>query len=49
MKIDYYGLDNRLHSDDPANPKLKWRVLTGVFADEYSLGRDSIKRLLAQG
>ena len=34
-KIDYYDRSRRIHSPDPADPKVTVRVLTVMLADEY--------------
>jgi hypothetical protein len=34
-KIDYYDRSCRVHSPDPADPKVTVRVLTVMLADEY--------------
>lgn len=34
-KIDYYDLDRRYASPDPANPAVTSRVLTVLYASEY--------------
>ena len=34
-KIDYYERSGRIHSPDPADPKVTLRVLTVMLADEY--------------
>jgi hypothetical protein len=35
FKIDYYDRSHRLHSPDPADPKVTARVLTIMLRDEY--------------
>jgi hypothetical protein len=34
-KIDYFDRSRRIHSPDPADPKVTVRVLTVMLADEY--------------
>ncbi|MGV8838829.1 MAG: DUF3768 domain-containing protein [Bauldia sp.] len=34
-KIDYYDRSRRIHSPDPADPKVTVRVLTAMLASEY--------------
>nr|WP_020180365.1 DUF3768 domain-containing protein [Methylopila sp. M107] len=34
-KIDYFERSGRIHSPDPADPKVTLRVLTIMLADEY--------------
>ena len=34
-KVDYFDRSRRIHSPDPADPKVTVRVLTVMLADEY--------------
>jgi hypothetical protein len=35
FKIDYFDRSRRIHSPDPADPKVTVRVMTVMLADEY--------------